>query len=61
MKRKTKTLQLFAACAALGTLTIGTQTLAQSVPQEYYPNYGIQKDMEKIQAYFVQIEAAQKI
>jgi hypothetical protein len=61
MKRQTKTLQLFTTFAAVGTAIIGLEVSAQSIPTEYYPNYAIQDDWNKIQEYFVQIEAAQKI
>lgn len=40
---------------------IGGVSYAQTIPKEYYPNYAIQADREKIEDYFVQIEAAQKI
>ena len=40
---------------------IGGASYAQTIPREYYPNYAIQADREKIQDYFVQIEAAQRI
>lgn len=41
--------------------TIHAQTSVSTVPKEYYPNYTIEADWEKIQEYFVQIEAAQKV
>ncbi|MDR2190037.1 MAG: hypothetical protein LBP53_02355 [Candidatus Peribacteria bacterium] len=51
---------------SLFSLTLGKEALtlhaqSSSVPTEYYPNYKIQADRDKIQEHFVQIEAAQKI
>ncbi|MDR0650579.1 MAG: hypothetical protein LBG59_04155 [Candidatus Peribacteria bacterium] len=44
----------------IGNISCFTQA-ASSVPAEYYPNYKINNDLEKIQGYFVQLEAAQKM
>jgi len=60
MRQRTKT-KHYLTFLALGTLGIGRGIFAQAVPQEYYPNYAIKGHWEKIQEYFVQIEAAQKI
>jgi hypothetical protein len=63
MKMSLKSLVIF------GVLTVasgiahfsGFTQAASSVPAEYYPNYKINDDLEKIQGYFVQLEAAQRM
>jgi hypothetical protein len=46
---------------AFAGLTTNAQTSISTVPKEYYPNYTIEADWDKIQEHFVQIEAAQKV
>ena len=55
--------KIFKTAFTLGLFIIGVFwfTTAQSVPAEFYPNYTIQTDWNKIQEHFVQIEAAQRI
>ncbi len=46
---------------AAAYFSVYAQTTSSTVPREFYPNYTIIADWERIQEYFVQIEAAQKM
>ncbi|MDR2415704.1 MAG: hypothetical protein LBD75_03715 [Candidatus Peribacteria bacterium] len=51
---------LLLTLGSIGNIPYSTQA-ASTVPAEYYPNYKINDDLEKIQESFVQLEAAQKM
>ena len=61
MKKQTKTIKALLTLGIFLSGFVGFTTQAQTIPTEFNPNYAIQDDWNKIQEYFVQIEAAQRI
>ncbi|MDR0861002.1 MAG: hypothetical protein LBO09_08835 [Candidatus Peribacteria bacterium] len=61
MQTKTQITKLLLLTVSLISSFSALSTFAQSVPDEYYPNYRIQTGWEKIQEIFVQIDAAKRM